>query len=75
MSGAGGGEAARAREGGRGLDWPGLMRAGMRGLGLRPREFWDLTPAELALMLGIEFGAGAMTRGRLDALMAEFPDG
>ncbi|MFC0340080.1 rcc01693 family protein [Paracoccus niistensis] len=75
MSGAGGGEAARAREGGPGLDWPGLMRAGMRGLGLRPREFWDLTPAELALMLGIEFGAGAMTRGRLDALMAEFPDG
>ncbi|SDL00989.1 rcc01693 family protein [Paracoccus chinensis] len=74
MSGAGGGEAARAREGERGLDWPGLMRAGMRGLGLKPREFWDLTPAELALMLGIEFGAGAMTRGRLDALMAEFPD-
>ena len=51
------------------------MRAGMRGLGLKPREFWDLTPAELALMLGIEFGAGAMTRGRLGALMAEFPDG
>ena len=75
MSGAGGGEAARAREGERGLDWPGLMRAGMRGLGLKPREFWDLTPAELALMLGIEFGAGAMTRGRLDTLMAEFPDG
>lgn len=72
MSRAGGGEADRA--GGR-LDWPGLMRAGMRGLGLKPREFWDLTPAELALMLGIEFGAGAMTRGRLDALMAEFPDG
>ena len=58
-----------------GLDWPGLMRAGIRGLGLRPDQFWALTPAELALMLGIEFGAGAMTRGRLDALMAEFPDG
>lgn len=73
-SGAGGGEAARAREDSRGLDWPGLMRAGLRGLGLKPGEFWDLTPAELALMLGIEFGAGAMTRGRLDDLMAEFPD-
>ncbi|MDO5369855.1 phage tail assembly chaperone [Paracoccus sp. (in: a-proteobacteria)] len=72
MSGAGGGEAGRAAGG---LDWPGLMRAGLRGLGLRPREFWDLTPAELALMLGIEFGAGAMTRGRLGDLMAEFPDG
>ena len=64
-------EASHVRE----LDWPGLMRAGMRGLGLKPREFWDLTPAELALMLGIEFGAGAMTRGRLDDLMARFPDG
>ena len=75
MTAAQGGPAAAAREGERGLDWPGRMRAGMRGLGLKPREFWDLTPAELALMLGIEFGAGAMTRGRLDALMAEFPDG
>ena len=76
MSGAGGGGAARAREDGRGLDWPGLMRAGMRGLGLKPREFWDLTPAELALMLGIEPGGGAqaMTRGRLADLAAKFPD-
>ena len=57
-----------------GLDWPGLMRAGIRGLGLKPAEFWDLTPAELALMLGIEFGAGAMTRSRLGDLMARFPD-
>ena len=62
----------------RGLDWPGLMRAGMRrdggGLGLKPAEFWDMTPAELALMLGIEPGAGAMSRTRLDDLMARFPD-
>lgn len=65
----------RETDGARGLDWSGLMRAGIRGLGLKPCEFWDLTPAELALMLGIEFGAGAMTRGRLDTLMAEFPDG
>ena len=50
------------------------MRAGIRGLGLTPAEFWDLTPAELALMLGIEFGAGAMTRSRLGDLMARFPD-
>ncbi|WP_299905030.1 rcc01693 family protein [uncultured Paracoccus sp.] len=58
----------------RGLDWPGLMRAGMLGLGLRPAEFWALTPAELALMLGIEAGAGAMTRDRLAELAARFPD-
>ncbi|HRO16293.1 MAG TPA: phage tail assembly chaperone [Paracoccus sp. (in: a-proteobacteria)] len=57
-----------------GLDWPGLMRAGLRGLGLTPAVFWDLTPAELALMLGIEPGAGAMTRARLEDLAARYPD-
>ena len=56
------------------LDWAGLMRAGLRGLGLTPDQFWGLTPAELALMLGIEFGAGAMTRHRLDDLIRRFPD-
>ncbi|SEH60041.1 phage tail assembly chaperone [Paracoccus alkenifer] len=72
----------------RGLDWPGLMRAGLHGpgvggLGLRPAEFWDLTPAELALMLGVEPAAGAgagmraaaMTRSALGELMVRFPDG
>lgn len=64
------------------LDWAGLLRAGLHGpalggLGLRPAEFWDLTPAELALMLGVEPGAaaGAMTRSGLGELMARFPDG
>ena len=62
-----------------GLDWPGLMRAGMRpaamgGLGLTPAQFWALTPAKLSLMLGIEPGQGAMTRDRLAALAARFPD-
>lgn len=61
-----------------GLDWPGLMRAGLHGLGLKPWEFWSLTPAELALMMGLEPGtgatAGAMTRARLDELAARFPD-
>lgn len=62
-----------------GLDWPGLMRVGMRppaqgGLGLKPAEFWALTPAELALMLGVEPGRGVMTRDRLAELVARFPD-
>jgi uncharacterized phage protein (TIGR02216 family) len=63
-----------------GLDWPGLLRAALTrpalgGLGLRPEEFWRLTPAELALMLGIEPGkGGAMTRGRLAELVARYPD-
>lgn len=55
------------------FDWPSLMRAGVRGLGLRPDEFWALTPAELHLMLG---GGGAAPLGRsgLDALMTAYPD-
>lgn len=62
-----------------GLDWPGLMRVGLRpssqgGLGLQPAQFWALTPAELALMLGIEPGQGMMTRDRLAELVARFPD-
>ena len=57
------------------LDFAGMMRAGLRGLGLHPAQFWDLTPAELALMLGIEGGQGGMTRQRLEALLARFPDG
>ena len=32
------------------FDWTGLMEAG-RGVGLRPAEFWRLTPAELAFVL------------------------
>ncbi|WP_347267244.1 phage tail assembly chaperone [Paracoccus sp. (in: a-proteobacteria)] len=63
-----------------GLDWPGLLRVGigparLGGLGLTPAEFWALTPAELALMLGIEPGrGGAMTRDRLAELVARYPD-
>jgi uncharacterized phage protein (TIGR02216 family) len=57
-----------------GFDWPALMRAGMQGLGLRPVEFWDLTPAELRVMLGADTGGPVMGRDRLDELMAAFPD-
>ncbi len=49
------------------------MRAGVRGLGLRPSEFWALTPAELHLLLGGE-GAAPLRRSGLDALMAAYPD-
>lgn len=57
------------------LDFAGMQRAGLAGLGLSPREFWDLTPCELAIMLGLGAGAGAlMTRSRLEALAGRFPD-
>jgi uncharacterized phage protein (TIGR02216 family) len=56
------------------LDWPALMRAGMLGLGLRPLEFWGLTPAELLLMLGLEGGSAVLGRARLAELSAQYPD-
>lgn len=58
----------------RAIDWAGLMRAGLVGLGLEPREFWRLTPVELRLMLGLEAGAAPLTRARLDELARAFPD-
>ncbi len=56
------------------IDWPGLMRAGMRGFGLKPSEFWALTPAELELMLGKPGGVAPLGRSRLEDLMRDFPD-
>lgn len=57
------------------IDWSALMRAGVSQRGLRPAEFWDLTPAELLLVLGVSGSqAGPMSRGRLMELMARWPD-
>lgn len=57
-----------------GLDWPGLMRAGLGRLGLHPAAFWALTPRELALMLGIAPGPAPMDRAGLEALLRRHPD-
>jgi uncharacterized phage protein (TIGR02216 family) len=57
------------------LAWGDLMRAGLGGLGLSPAAFWDLTPAELSLMLGRAGAPGALRREGLAALMAAYPDG
>lgn len=64
---------------GAGLDWPGLMRAGMArreagGLGLLPEVFWRLTPAELALMLGEPRSARPLDRAGLNELLRQWPD-
>jgi uncharacterized phage protein (TIGR02216 family) len=57
------------------FDWAGLMRLGLRGLGLKPAEFWALTPAELMVMLGKDGGGGApLGRARLEELARAFPD-
>lgn len=58
-----------------GFDWPALMQAGLRGLGLKPAEFWALTPAELSVMIGREGGSTApLARQRLDELLSAYPD-
>ncbi len=57
-----------------GVDWPGLMRAGVCGAGLRPVEFWALTPAELELLLGKQGGIAPLTRAGLKDLMRAYPD-
>lgn len=55
------------------IDWPGLMRAGLHGLGLQPDQFWRLTPLELRIMLGAE-QAAPLSRARLEELARAFPD-
>lgn len=46
--------------------------------GWRPGEFWDATPADAAAVLAAwlpDAGAEGMDRGRLAAMMEQFPDG
>jgi uncharacterized phage protein (TIGR02216 family) len=57
-----------------GIDWLGLMRAGMGRLGLTPDQFWRLSPVELRIMLGAEAAVPPLTRARLEELAAVYPD-
>lgn len=56
------------------IDWPGLMRAGFLGLGLRGADFWAMTPGELRLRLGLDQAQPPLTRARLAELAAAYPD-
>ncbi len=56
------------------IDWAGLMRAGLQGLGLTPDAFWRLSPIELRIMLGADSALPPLTRDRLAELAAAFPD-
>jgi uncharacterized phage protein (TIGR02216 family) len=56
------------------LDFPALLRLGLRDLRLHPRDFWALTPAELMLMAGLDNAHAPLTRTRLLELAARFPD-
>lgn len=56
------------------FDWPALMRLGLRELRLHPRDFWALTPCELMIMAGLQGQPAPLTRARLEALAARYPD-
>ena len=57
--------------------WAEAMRLGFGVMRLSSREFWGLTPRELAAALTPNgpARAGAPDRQRLNDLMARFPDG
>ncbi|WP_289041441.1 phage tail assembly chaperone [uncultured Aliiroseovarius sp.] len=59
---------------GQAFDWPGLMRLGLGRIGLRPAEFWALTPYELIVMAGLDHQPAPCLRSRLEELALAFPD-
>lgn len=57
--------------------WTEAMRFGLGVLRLPPRDFWTMTPRELAAAWGAIMGerAGPLGRSEFDRLMETFPDG
>jgi uncharacterized phage protein (TIGR02216 family) len=43
-------------------------------LGWRPDEFWNATPAELALALNVQAAAATPDEATIEALKRRFPD-
>ena len=55
--------------------WDEAMRLGFGVMRLSSREFWGLTPRELAAAFGGGAGRGQPpSRGGLDEMMRRFPD-
>lgn len=55
--------------------WEMVMHAGLCRLRLQPAVFWALTPREFFSVAGGFAGCvGTFSRGRLEGLMATFPD-
>jgi uncharacterized phage protein (TIGR02216 family) len=50
------------------------MRAAIAERGMRPVDFWVLTPAELLLILGRAGRDAPLSRLRLEELAAAYPD-
>ena len=60
------------------VDWDMLMRFGLGVLGLAPRDFWDMTPAELSAAAQGRSGnvarAAPLNRETLASLIRKHPD-
>ena len=54
--------------------WAAAMRFGLGRLRLAPRDFWAMTPRELAAAMPPATGADHPARAWLDAQSARFPD-
>lgn len=57
--------------------WDDLIGLGLGLLRLSPRDFWSMTPREMAHVLrslGLDGAAGPPGRRSLEALMALYPD-
>ncbi|UWQ15837.1 phage tail assembly chaperone [Aliiroseovarius sp. M344] len=50
------------------------MRLGLGRLGLRPEQFWALTPIELIVLAGLDDQPAPCLRARLEELAQAFPD-
>ncbi len=56
--------------------WEAAMEAGLFRLRLTARDFWGMTPRELAAALGLGVRKGAAPdRAGLSRMMTHFPDG
>ncbi len=47
------------------FDWSALLKVAVQQGGMKPSEFWCLTPAELSLCLGLDQVAPPLNRARL----------
>ncbi|MCR9128830.1 MAG: phage tail assembly chaperone [Alphaproteobacteria bacterium] len=54
--------------------WAERLRFAVRGLGLRPDDFWALTLAEWRALTAPEPWSAPLSRGDLDDLLAAHPD-
>ncbi len=54
--------------------WAEAMAFGLGRLRLAPRDFWAMTPRELAAAMRAFAGETPLQRDGLEALMARFPD-